>query len=375
MFGSEVLDVAIGIIFVFLLVSLIASAVREGIEAWMKTRASHLEAGIRELLHDRTGSGLAKQFFQHPLIYSLYSGDYTVRKLNWVALRHGGNLPSYIPTRNFALALMDMAARGPDVNASTSDANSGVLTLDTIRANVALIQNPPVQRALLTAIDSAQGDLQKAQGTLEAWYDSAMDRVSGKYKRATQWILFVTGLAIAVMMNVNAFVVADHLYREKSTRDAIVARAQIATDPDYEHKKYGEIKAELNLLTLPLGGSRRNDLKTRPFETIGGWLLVGIAASFGAPFWFDLLNKVMVIRSTVKPHEKSPEESSEDRRLGGPPTTAINSSPPPQITTPAAPAADSSMTPSSADLIDGCDVQTTTVTKDEDLPPAQGGVR
>ena len=36
----------------------------------------------------------------------------------------------------------------------------------------------------------------------------------------------------------------------------------------------------------------------------------------GAPFWFDLLNKVMVIRSTVKPHEKSPEESSEDRRPG-----------------------------------------------------------
>jgi len=37
----------------------------------------------------------------------------------------------------------------------------------------------------------------------------------------------------------------------------------------------------------------------------------------GAPFWFDLLNKMMVIRSTVKPHEKSPEEASEDRQRGG----------------------------------------------------------
>jgi hypothetical protein len=34
----------------------------------------------------------------------------------------------------------------------------------------------------------------------------------------------------------------------------------------------------------------------------------------GAPFWFDLLNKFMVIRSTVKPHEKSPEEGSEDKQ-------------------------------------------------------------
>ena len=60
MFGSEILDVAIGVIFVFLLVSLIASAIREGLEGWLKTRATHLEAGIRELLHDPKGTGLTK---------------------------------------------------------------------------------------------------------------------------------------------------------------------------------------------------------------------------------------------------------------------------------------------------------------------------
>jgi hypothetical protein len=49
-----------------------------------------------------------------------------------------------------------------------------------------------------------------------------------------------------------------------------------------------------------------------------------MAISLGAPFWFDLLNKFMVIRSTVKPHEKSPEESSEDRQASpaGPPPGA-----------------------------------------------------
>jgi hypothetical protein len=31
-----------------------------------------------------------------------------------------------------------------------------------------------------------------------------------------------------------------------------------------------------------------------------------------AAFWFDLLNKFIVIRSTVKPKEKSPEEKSKD---------------------------------------------------------------
>jgi hypothetical protein len=48
-----------------------------------------------------------------------------------------------------------------------------------------------------------------------------------------------------------------------------------------------------------------------------GWLLTAFAMSFGAPFWFDTLNKIMVIRSTVKPREKSGEEGSEDRPLRG----------------------------------------------------------
>ena len=47
-----------------------------------------------------------------------------------------------------------------------------------------------------------------------------------------------------------------------------------------------------------------------------GWLITGFAISFGAPFWFDLLNRMMVVRSTVKPDEKSPEESSKDSRSG-----------------------------------------------------------
>jgi len=51
-----------------------------------------------------------------------------------------------------------------------------------------------------------------------------------------------------------------------------------------------------------------------------GWLVTALAIMLGAPFWFDVLNKFVVVRSTVKPHEKSPEEASEDRqeRLAAP---------------------------------------------------------
>jgi hypothetical protein len=48
------------------------------------------------------------------------------------------------------------------------------------------------------------------------------------------------------------------------------------------------------------------------FIKLAGLLLTGLAISQGAPFWFDILNKFMVIRSTVKPREKSHEEKSKD---------------------------------------------------------------
>jgi hypothetical protein len=68
-------------------------------------------------------------------------------------------------------------------------------------------------------------------------------------------------------------------------------------------------------LGLPLGWSA-DDPRTMPswgfmvwLSKVSGWLLTAVAISLGAPFWFDLLSKFMIVRSTVKPREKSPEEA------------------------------------------------------------------
>src|SRR4051812_32756101 len=102
MFGSRILEVAIGILCVFLLVSIICTAVREGLDGWLKTRAAFLEMGIRELLHDRDAVGLARTFYTHPLISGLYSGTFRPRDATAhpSALARGKGLPSYIPARN-----------------------------------------------------------------------------------------------------------------------------------------------------------------------------------------------------------------------------------------------------------------------------------
>jgi len=85
-------------------------------------------------------------------------------------------------------------------------------------------------------------------------------------------------------------------------------------------------QCELEALGLPIGWKLEEwpglhfwqpvDFVTRwypPFRLhFFGWLLTALAISLGAPFWFDLLNKFIVVRSTVKPKEKSPEEKSKD---------------------------------------------------------------
>ncbi|RYY37579.1 MAG: hypothetical protein EOP46_02115 [Sphingobacteriaceae bacterium] len=414
MFGSSMLEVALGVIFVFILVSIICTAIREGIESWLKTRAAYLEHGIRQLLADNSGSGLAKEVYNHPLIFGLFNKAYKPGSATEspALFAKGKNLPSYIPSRNFALALMDIAARGPMNNNVNTNSNTPVVTLATLRKNVANLGSPTVQRLLLTAIDSAQGDLNRAQANIEDWYNSGMDRVSGWYKRSTQLIIFFLALISSIALNINTLTIMSYLSTNQTARELLVKRAEALADKGaLPAATYQAATTELNSLGLPIGWPKdgRFDASALPSIFMGGiigWLLTAFAGSLGAPFWFDMLNKVMVIRSTVKPHEKSQEEASEDRQLpvgpspGGPPPaggvpggSAPGGNPPgfnPQppvvqtiIATPienaAAPSvnANDPVAPLDDDDeadFDGCDVETEVKTDDEELPITQGGV-
>lgn len=373
MFLLDTLDVAIGLALLFLVLSLLCSSLREALEGMMKTRASDLERGIRQLLQD--DGELTQRFYDHPLIYSLYAGEYQrpdPKKL----LARGGNLPSYIPANQFARALMDLVQQGAAAY-SPYEAPTPPLTLGTVRAAAAQFPNSQIRRAVISAIDHARGDLEAARRNLESWYNGSMDRVSGWYKRRTQLILFIIGLLLAIVLNVDALTVTERLQRDKVLRAALVAEAQKAAEAGSAGALAGapeELARRLDRFGFPIGweafwptpqlkarrcpglaellaaekaapsGQTRTDAKRAvdnrkeqcgiswtlvrrtspdgsvsvlPLGTIGqmliGWLITAVAMMLGAPFWFDVLNRLMVIRSTVKPTEKSPEEGSEDR--------------------------------------------------------------
>ena len=375
MLNLGILDVAIGLALTYVLVSTLCSAVREGIEAWTKTRAAYLEFAIRELLHDRAGKGLAKSFFEHPLIFGLYFGKYQPgpELERPGTLQRGGSLPSYVSSEHFALALMDIAVRGPDSDAASGSPALGAPTIEALRASVQNLGNPQVQRTLLLAIDAAQGNLDQARRNLENWYDGAMQRVSGWYKRSTQLVMFWIALFVVSALNINTLTIAETLYRDKTLAAAVVESAKNTQRP----LTYEAANAQLKGLKLPIGWSALETVqsrsRTRTAQQPGhkclqlaqqaahtgfGLLLTALAAMLGAPFWFDLMNKFVTLRASLKP---------------GPAPSAP--SPPPAASPPAVTVTAVAASPvPSPPTIDGCDLPIDDVTDDADLPPAQGGV-
>lgn len=305
MFGSALLDVAVGMVFVYLLLSLICSALNEILETRLKNRAGDLEKGIKGLLGPNTG--LVDKLYNHGLIFSLFRGTYAEASKN-------NTLPSYIPSKDFATAVANIL--GP--------AGGNIPSATDVRNSINQLQNEQVKSALLTLLNDAKDDLDKFRTGLEGWFNSTMDRVSGWYKRRAHVIIFVCAFLIAVAMNVNSISLAQDLWTNQAKREALVGAAQgyfdkhsataganssASATSNLDQGLKADID-ELRATSLPIGWSQSvlRNLGKSPLlwlAAVLGWLLTACAASLGAPFWFDLLSKIIVVRSSVKPGEKS----------------------------------------------------------------------
>jgi hypothetical protein len=320
MFGSSILETIIGIIFVYLLLSIIVSTAKELLESLIKKRAAELEKGVRLLLHDQDGKGLAQELFSHPLISCLYKHDYD--KDGKVVPE---TLPSYIPAQSFALALMDIVQPASHVQVSgvagalgsAANPNPQPNPVQQFRTAVGTIANPSVRKALLALTDAAGNDPELLRANIEAWFNSTMDRVSGWYRRWSQGIILLMALAITIALNANTIAIVQHLSQDKETRERLVAAAEETanTKANSAGADVGKLKSELervNSFGLPLGWSRSDtDWSTWPGKLVG-WLLTALAIALGAPFWFDLLNRFLDVRNSVKADVK-PKVLSEKR--------------------------------------------------------------
>lgn len=312
MFGSVILEVAAGLTLIYLVLSAVCTAIRESLEAWMRMRSTTLERTLREMLQDPDGTGLTRQLFEHPLIYGLFRGDYDPDKLSPNAgkprrMPWNSSLPSYIPKASFAAALMDLALPGSD------DRKAG---LDELKAAIEKIDSEPVKRVLYSALMQTDGNLTSIREFLESWYDSTMERASGWYRRWTQLIVFLLGLGLSVLLNVDTLHVAERLYNDSSQRQTLLAQTEaLKLQVGQQDTQVSALLDGLKRTGLPIGwtcsdfkGRSWSEIAARLIVALPGWLLTAFAISLGAPFWFDILNRVSAIRTSVKPKNDSSDE-------------------------------------------------------------------
>ena len=280
MFNSTVLEVAAGLVFCYCAVSLIVSSITEAIASALSLRASTLLAGIKALLNDPAFEGLARDIYNHASVNPRDAGQ----------ARHESDLnnkPSYIPSLHFANALIDVLQRAPAAAAQLDH-------------TIAAIQDPQLRQLLQGMYARAGGDLDKFRDELAAWFDNAMERVAGQYKRRSQLICFVIALAIAALFNIDSF----HLFRALWEHPALAAALATPSSVD-------AAQAFRSLQMLPIGWQSFPPMlgsRWEYFVLFGGWLVTASTALFGAPFWFDLLQNITQLRGTGR---KPPSASAQ----------------------------------------------------------------
>jgi hypothetical protein len=318
MFGSAIIDVAVGLIFVYLLLSLVCSALGEIVAQLLKLRSKTLAEGVQRILTD---DAVRQKFYSHPLINSL-------------SKKFGNNQlpsPSYIPSRNFALALLDVVAPAGEKIGEKPDPSdpkkelpvfADVHDFAQVREKITNLPEGEIRTALLALFDSSRDNLEQACKNVEAWFDAAMERVTGWYKRKSRVILIIVGFVLAFAMNADTIGIVSSLWKNPVLRQDIVVsvnRYLVTVDTAANSIGPADLKEslkqlqkridEMSELQLPLGWS----METLPKNANWFWKIVGLiftslAISLGAPFWFDLLNRITKLRLTGDVPKKSNAE-------------------------------------------------------------------
>ena len=282
MFGSQALETAIGLAVLFFVLATATSAVVELVSKRLKKRHRDLEQAIGTMLAGGevswTGSATLDDRFRGTTIYR--SADVAAGKAG----------VTYLSARSFADAAVELARTADD---------------------------PPARhgREDGAGLRRFGDDLVRFKAGLESWFDETMAGVESQYKKwATTW-LFVSGVVLAVLVNASAIDVAADLWNDAATRAAVVAAAESTASAGQGATTIEDVARSteaLEELRLPVGWPEP------PFHAshdggwwvshVIGWLLTGALLMLGAPFWFDLLSRLVSLRNSGK----APEVAARD---------------------------------------------------------------
>ena len=304
---------AIGVMMVWIMLAAITSQILEWVAQGLRWRPQILEETVDIILGN--DNALTKEFYDHPLIKSLHN-------------KNGDRKPSKIPNRQFASVIFDMFINAGTEESSSYDVKNSIKNL---RSNISKFRTDEsnglghlakvIDTILVDVsidVDKADKSIAEARHRIEAWYGDAMDRMSGAYKRKLYGWTLLIGFVLAAFLNADSLAIANTLWKEPLVRDALVAQAEqlkledlgISVDIGVQQAAQDNVQ-DLQSLPIPIGWTLEN-IPARGdvngwLMKFGGILVSGIAAAQGAPFWFDIMKKLLEFRSKTKGSVKKEE--------------------------------------------------------------------
>ncbi|MFZ6647077.1 hypothetical protein ACO0LO_15240 [Undibacterium sp. TJN25] len=332
------LDVAIGLGTIFFLVATFCAGLLEVLAGYLNLRGKTLWEGIQSILiagdlklgntprqdvvaAEDPGNRISQDLLAHPLIRGQVPDKFGVLDLfRWLRGQRvptadsGDTKPSYLKAATFAVTLVDT------IRKTYKNADSIGIAADLEQA-IANMPPSELKTTLQSFVDKAEGDMEKVHQSIEAWFNEAMDRVSGWYKRRSQALLFLIGLLAAIIFNIDSIQIFKQLWREPTMREMMVKQAEGVSIPVTQENEVPGVdlveqsQKMLNTLppSLPIGWpaaawSEKPFIKKTPLQALCdvlllviGWLITASAATMGAPFWFDLISALLPLRSGGKP--------------------------------------------------------------------------
>lgn len=301
---TALIDVAIGLTLLYLGAALFVTVANEFISQLFNLRVKQLAGDLETLL------GLQQ-------VRSLLPANPALRELDEAAKRS----ESYADPVVLAQSM---------IGAVRAQVSGATRTMQELSAAIVALPESQVKNALMT-VSQGSASVERFREDLAQWVDRSLKVMGEAYKRKMQTISFWLGVAIAVAFNIDTISLTSRLYNDKDLRERVAASAEAVAKavPPEVFKKCMELtlqareqQAECKPLVelqgniarrdaiavgLPIGWGGWKALGERfanwPWGTpvsILGWLLTALAISVGAPFWFDLLNRFVNIRHSIR---------------------------------------------------------------------------
>lgn len=318
---SVLLDVVVGLVFIFLIFSLLASGAYEIGARALATRAKHLWSALYDLLDggpstvtkaeramgvvsgdkrpdtSSDGGRWTDRLYRNPLIKEL-DDTLTFQKTRL----------SHIDAEDFSRALLQEVWDKAAEISGAEPSNIG----DAITKAREELSNAPFLDDLEIFAHQLNNDLDRVKDEVSRWFDSRMESVSRSYRKNSRWWLFAIGLLVAVVFNVDAIHATSELYRDDALRQAVATQAANvvqecqARDGDGQVKPASDAKViecvdeevgnVAGTLSLPIGFE--NGFEITLLGALG-WIVAAAALAQGAPFWFDALSRLSGLKKQL----------------------------------------------------------------------------